>query len=116
VAVVSANGALAVPSPGAIPSGYAAAAPYQVRLNLTGDGGLTATGTCDASILTASAGSPCSFRGPASTSQGLLLNGPSANAAGSYLRVQSSGYAGSSVLIASNAYTDTLTVTLSAAP
>lgn len=116
VAVVSANGALVVPSPGALPSGYSAAAPYQVRLNLTGDSGLSATGTCDASILTSAAGAPCSFRGPASTTQGLLLSGPSTSAAGAYLRVQSNGYTGASVLIASTAYTDTLTVTLSAAP
>jgi hypothetical protein len=115
VAVVSSNGALAVPNPGALPAGYVAAAPYQVRLNLTGDGGLAATATCDAAVLTTAAGAPCGFRGPASPTQGLLLNGPATSTAGAYLRVQSAGYAGTSVPIASTAYTDTLTVTLSAA-
>lgn len=113
VAVLSSNGALKASVPAL--DGYSASAPYQITLNIAGDTGVgTATATCDAAAVTASASGTCIFRGPVSTTQGLYLSGRSYNTPGSYLRVSSAGYAGSDTLVASNAYSDTLTVTLSA--
>jgi len=115
VAVQSANGGLYV-SMGSPPAGYANLAHYSATLNLAGDVGVTSVNAiCDSATLTASAATPCSFRGPASATQGLKLNGTASNALGSYLRVSAPIYSGSVTLIASSAYTDTLTVTLSAA-
>jgi len=114
MAIVSTNGGLqtAVPAP----SGYTALAPYDVTLNIVGDGAVTASGTCAAATLSASAGSPCAFRGPASSGQGLKLNVPSNNQPGSYVRVSAPLYPGPSILVASTGYADTLTVTLSVSP
>ena len=114
MAIVSANGGLL--TSGAAPAGYSALAPYNVTLNIVGDGGLTANGGCTAATLSAGSGSPCSFRGPASTTQGLKLNGPSNSQPGSYVRISAPIYAGSSILLASTGYADTLTVTLSVSP
>jgi hypothetical protein len=114
MAVVSANGGLL--TPGAAPSGYTAIAPYDVSLNIVGDGGVTATGACAAATLTAASSTPCTFRGPASTSQGLKLNGPSNNQPGSYVRISAPLYAGPNLLLVSSGYADTLTVTLSVSP
>jgi len=114
VAVESLNGGLL--APGAPPAGYAAFAPYLVTLNLVGNAGVTAvSANCDAQALITNATSPCSFRGPATSGQGLRLGGASSNVAGSYLRVSAPVYSGSKKLIASPAYADTLTVTLSVA-
>lgn len=116
VAVVSANGGL-VASGVSAATGYTNAAPYNVTLNIAGNSGVTAANaTCDAATLTSGAGTPCSFRGPATAAQGLRLAGASNNVSGSYLRVSSAGYSGSAVLLAANTYTDTLTVTLSVSP
>jgi hypothetical protein len=114
MAIVSSNGGLL--TPGAAPAGYSALAPYNVTLNIVGDGALTANGTCTAATLSAGSGSPCTFRGPSSTTQGLKLNGPSNNQAGSYVRISAPIYAGSNILLASTGYADTLTVTLSVSP
>ncbi len=113
VAVVSANGGLlaAVATP---PLGYGRLAPYDVALSLVGNSGVpTVTATCAVAMLTATAGAPCTFRGPAGSSQGLRLGGASTAASGSYLRVSAPVYAGSETLIASTTYADTLTVTVS---
>lgn len=113
VAVVSANGGLlaAIASP---PPGYSRLAPYDVALSLVGNSGVpTATAACAANTLTSSAGAPCTFRGPATSNQGLRLGGASSAASGSYLRVSAPAYAGSETLIASTTYADTLVVTVS---
>ena len=115
VAVVSGNGGLlaTVPAPSI---GFSRLAPYDVALNLVGNSGVpTATASCAAAALTSATGAPCSFRGPASATQGLRLSGASTAASGSYLRVSAPAYAGTETLIASDTYADTLTVTLSAA-
>jgi hypothetical protein len=114
MAIVSSNGGLLTPA--AAPAGYTGLAPYNVTVNIVGDGAVTANGSCTAATLAASAGSPCTFRGPASTSQGLKLNGPSNNQPGSYVRISAPIYAGSNILLASTGYADTLTVTLSVSP
>lgn len=109
IAVVSANGALR--TSGTAPSGYTTSAPYNVTLNVAQNSGV-ATGTCAVANLTT--GGSCTFRGPASTSQGLSV-AVSQNQSGSYVRVSAPVYAGANVLVASTGYTDTLTVTLSPA-
>jgi len=114
VAVVSANGGMlaAIVAP---PPGYSRLAPYDVALSLVGNSGVpTATATCSAATLTSTAGTPCTFRGPATASQGLRLGGSSTAASGSYLRVSAPPYSGAQTLVASTTYADTLTVTLSA--
>lgn len=114
VAVLSANGGLlaAIATP---PLGYSRLAPYDVALTLVGNSGVpTATAACTAATLTATAGAPCTFRGPATSAQGLRLGGASTAASGSYLRVSAPVYAGSETLVASTTYADTLTVTVSA--
>jgi hypothetical protein len=114
VAVVSTNGGLLNPAaPGA--PGYTNKAPYTVALFLQG-GTTTASANCQAETLAASAGSPCSFRGASSATQGLRLDDTSINLVDpSYLRVNAPAYAGADALI-SGAYADTLTVTVSASP
>lgn len=114
MAVVSDSGYLTAPLPvGGLPSGYTNQAPYQVNLHMEGDAGVTpADATCDTQNLVS--GGSCSFTGPSSTTQGLLLNGPAWDKDG-YLRVQTTApYAGSAILMASDphAYTDTLHVTI----
>jgi hypothetical protein len=123
VAVVSSNGGLKAGLTG-LPSGYTALAPYDVQLNLVGNSAVTATATCGAGDLLATAGATCAptylsaagsnFKGPATTSAGLLLNGPATNNTPSAIRVKANAYAGTAVL-ASGTYTDTLTVTVSPA-
>ena len=109
VAVVSTNGALK--TGGVAPAGYATTAPYDVTLNVVQNAG-TATGTCAVANLVT--GGSCTFRGPATTSQGLAV-AVSQNQPGSYIRVSAPTYAGANILVASAGYTDTLTVTLSPA-
>jgi len=115
VAVQSAHGGLLAPV--AIPAtGFANVAPYAVTLTLVGNPGVpVATAECQALSLAPSTGSPCSYRGPASLSQGLLLQGPSAQVAASSLRVSAPPYAAAGSLVSSPAYADTLTLTLSVA-
>lgn len=112
IAVVSANGGLKTNAP--VVTGYTDLAPYTVTVHMVGNAGLTSDGACAVSDLTATAASPCSFRGPVTPSVGLKLNGPSNGQAGSYIRVSAPVYAGAATLVASSAYADTLTVTLSA--
>lgn len=112
VAVTSAKGGLQTATTGA--TGYATKAPYDVTLRLVADNGTTATATCAASTLTAG-GSCSTFGGPASSSKGLRLAGASTKANGSYVRVSAPAYSGSAPLVAGT-YSDTITVTVSAAP
>lgn len=111
VAVVSSNGGLL--TSGSAPNGYATLAPYDVALKLVGSS-TTATGSCAVATLTSNAASPCSFRGPATTTGGLLLSSSSVSQAGTYLLVSAPVYAGTSTLIAGT-YADTLVVTVSVA-
>lgn len=113
VAIVSQQGGLR--SSAAAPAGYTTLLPYQVELMMVGVGGATATSTCDANLLTASAGNTCDFRGPVSFTQGLRLNSASTGQTGSYVRIVAPPYAGSARPVAANDYADTLSVTLSAA-
>ena len=113
VAVESANGGLATAQSVTDP-GYLTLAPYTVGLNLQGTAD-TAAASCDVESLAANAAAPCSFRGPASTLDGLRLPGAASNETGTYLRVSAPPYAGPGTLVAGN-YTDTLTVTISAEP
>lgn len=112
VAVVSASGGLlnttAVSAPG-----YGNLAPYSVTLNLVGSTS-TANQTCAVASLEAGSGAPCTFRGPVSTTQGLLLNNPSVGQTGTYIEAMAPAYSGAPVLI-NGTYSDTLTVTVSAA-
>lgn len=112
IAVVSANGGLRSLAPA--PGGYTNIAPYTVAVHMVGNAGLTSDASCLVADLSASAATPCTFRGPVTPSVGLKLNGPSNGQAGSYIRVSAPVYAGSDNLVASSAYEDTLTVTLSA--
>ena len=109
LAVVSANGALK--TSGTAPTGYATTAPYDVTLFVVQNSG-NAGATCPVSTL--STGGGCTFIGPATPTQGLLV-GVSQNQPGSYLRVGAPAYTGTDVLVASNGYTDILTVTLTPA-
>lgn len=112
VAVVSSNGGLK--AGGAAPAGYSTLAPYDVMLNLVGSSA-TASATCAVAGLTATSATPCSFRGPATTTDGLRLNSNSILQTGSFVRVSAPAYAGASTLVSGN-YADTLTVTVSVAP
>ena len=115
-AVISQNGGLLASS--VTPAtGYTNLAPYLVDLNLVGDAGVTpASATCDTGDLKTSSGATCTFKGPATASQGLRLNGSSYDVSGSYLRVSRAAYAGPQILAAANVYADSLTVTLSVSP
>jgi hypothetical protein len=113
VAVTSANGGLATTAPGA--NGYATKAPYDVALKLVADNAATATATCAASTL-ASGGSCTAFAGTAAASTGLRLGAAATKANGSYLRVSAPAYASTSAPLVAGSYSDTLTITVSAAP
>lgn len=112
MAVVSSNGGLK--TPGTVPTGYTTVAPYNVALHIVGNTSTSDSATCAAATLTT--GSTCGYVGTASTSTGFRHNGSSTLQSGSYLRVSAPVYAGANTLVASTSYTDTLTVTVSAAP
>ena len=112
VAVVSSNGGLK--AGGSAPAGYTTLAPYDVMLNLVGSSA-TASATCAVAGLTAVTATPCSFRGPATTTDGLRLNSNSILQNGSFVRVSAPAYSGANMLV-SGGYADTLTVTVSVAP
>jgi hypothetical protein len=111
VAIVSENGGLE--TGGVAPVGYATLAPYDVKLNLVANNTANnVTATCAVADLVGAGG--CSFRGPATTTDGLLLPSASTNQTGSYVEVSAPPYAGTDLLV-SGSYADTLTVTLSPA-
>ena len=100
-------------------------APYDVGLQLTGDGGAQASASCEAASLIAGSractlayggtgGTQTNFTGPAMVGQGLTLNAPSTSGAKSTLAVQAKAYTGSDVLV-SGSYQDVLSVTVNAA-
>jgi hypothetical protein len=121
VGVVSANGGLANGAVAAGP-GYTALAPYDVQLNLAGDG-MSVSATCGAKDLVP-ASNACAptylpavgpnFSGPASATQGLRLGGPATLGSDSSIRVKANAYTGAAILTAGT-YSDTLTVTISPA-
>lgn len=112
VAVRSANGGLVT---GATATGYASKAPYDVTLNLVGDNLAKATATCSAGSL-AAGGSCAAFAGTASSANGLRLASASIKANGSYVRLSAPAYPAASAPLIAGTYTDTLIVTVSAAP
>jgi hypothetical protein len=112
VAVVSTNGGLK--TAGTAPAGYTTIAPYNVALHVVGNTSTVDSPTCAAATLVS--GSTCSYVGTATNTVGFRYAGSSTLQSGSYLRVSAPAYTGSSVLVASTGYTDTLTVTVSAAP
>lgn len=113
VAVSSANGGLVTTAPGA--AGYATKAPYDVSLRLVADNAATANATCAADAL-AAGGSCAAFAGTAGNSTGLRLAAASTKSNGSYLRVSAPAYAASAAPLVAGSYSDTLTITVSAAP
>lgn len=121
VGVVSANGGLFQTN--STDPGYTGLAPYDVGLTLVGNGGATATASCEAASLAAgmttcstayggTGGPQTNFTGPANETTGLLLNASSTTGATSSIRVRAAAYNGSDVLV-SGAYQDVLTVTVS---
>ena len=111
IAVSSANGALKTAA--SVPAGYANAAPYDVALNVASDGG-TVTGACPVAQIDQALGtSPCTFKGTASTTNGLQIP-RSFGLAGSFIKMSAPAYAGGGILI-SGTYNDTLVVTVSPA-
>jgi hypothetical protein len=114
VAIVSDNGGLLGAVSGAAAPGYSKLAPYQVQLNLVGDGGVSASATCTADKLTATAVG-CPFQGSSSSTKGLLLNAMSTDAAGSFLQIGNAGLSPTGILLASSSYADRLTITISPA-
>lgn len=121
VGVVSANGGLFQTN--ATDPGYTGLAPYDVGLTLVGNGGATATASCEAASLAAgvtscttayggTGGPQTNFTGPADETTGLLLNASSTTGATSSIRVRAAAYNGGDVLV-SGSYQDVLTVTVS---
>ena len=115
IAVSSANGALKNAATG--PIGYTNLAPYDVALNIPYDTGTatgTVTGSCPVAQLDQALGSSsCTFKGTASTTNGLFIQ-RSFGLAGSTIKMSAPVYTGSNILIAGN-YSDTLIVTVSPA-
>lgn len=112
VAVSSAHGGLVTSTPGA--NGYATKAAYQVSLNLVADNATAAAASCAADTLVN--GSCAAFAGSASGSTGLRLGAASTKANGSYLRVSAPSQAAGAAPLVAGSYSDTLTITVSAAP
>ena len=111
IAVSSANGGLK--NAAAVPVGYLNKAPYDVALNVASDSG-PVTGTCPVAQLDQALGSsPCTFKGTATTTNGLQVP-RSFGLAGSYIQMSAPAYPGPSILI-NGAYVDTLIVTVSPA-
>ena len=111
IAVSSQNGGLK--NAATVPAGYANKAAYDVALNVASDSG-PFTGTCPVAQLDAALGSSaCTFRGTASTTNGLQVP-RSFGLAGSYIQMSAPAYPGPSILI-NGGYADTLTVTVSPA-
>ena len=111
IAVSSQNGALKNAT--APQAGYANLAPYDVALSINSDGG-TVTGTCPVAQLDqALVSSPCTFKGTASTINGLQVP-RSYDLPNSYIQLSAPAYPGSDILV-SGTYNDTLIVTVSPA-
>jgi hypothetical protein len=122
VGVVSTNGGLL--TGGAVPSGYANKAPYDVQLSLVGNAASATSACAAAQLIATNNATTCTatyltggnnIAGPASPTKGLLVSGLATNGATSTIRVKANQYAGSSVL-AAGTYNDILTITVSTAP
>lgn len=111
IAVTSQNGALV--NAGSPAAGYQNKAPYTVSLNVASDGGPVSAACPVAEIDQAVGSSPCSFKGTASPTTGLVIP-RSFGLSGSYIQVAAPAYAGPDLLI-SGTYNDTLVVTISPA-
>jgi hypothetical protein len=114
--LVSSNGGLK--SGVAAPSGYTNLRDYNVALHIVDD---TLAGndssTCLASQLTTGSSACPNLIGPATSSApGFRVANTSTNQSGSYLLISNANLAGSNILVSDTGYTDTLTITLSAAP
>ena len=110
IAVSSANGALK--NAASASTGYANKAPYDVALNVASDSG-TVTGTCPVAQLDqALPSSACTFKGTATTTNGLQVP-RSFGLAGSYIQMTAPAYTGS--ILVNGTYSDTLIVTVSPA-
>ena len=111
IAVSSQNGALK--NAATVAAGYQNKAPYTVSLNVSSDGG-TVTAACPVAEIDQAVGSsPCSFKGTAAPSAGLVIP-RSFGLAGSYIQVAAPAYTGPDLLV-SGTYNDTLVVTISPA-
>lgn len=110
IAISSQNGGLLTPGVADPATGYLNKAPYTVSLFVKNDGADVDL-NCAAADLSSSAGSACSFKGTASTTEGLRI-ARSYQLTGSKIRVSAPAYAGPGVLIAGT-YKDTLIVTVS---
>jgi hypothetical protein len=113
--VVSSNGGMT--SAASAAPGYTNQRDYGVTLVVKDDtAALNTSSTCLASTLTTSSSSCPDLRGPASAAApGFRVTQPSNNQTGSYLLINGAP-TGSDLLVSAADYTDTLTVTLSAAP
>ena len=111
IAVSSQNGALK--NTGAAATGYQNKAPYTVSLNVASDSGTVSAACPVAEIDQAVGSSPCSFKGTAAPTTGLVIP-RSFGLSGSYIQVAAPAYSGPDVLI-SGTYNDTLIVTISPA-
>lgn len=111
IAVSSQNGALK--NAATVAAGYQNKAPYTVSLNVSSDGG-TVTAACPVAEIDQAVGSsPCTFKGTAAPTAGLVIP-RSFGLAGSYIQVAAPAYAGPDLLV-SGTYNDTLVVTISPA-
>ncbi len=111
IAVSSQNGALK--NAATVAAGYQNKAPYTVSLNVSSDGG-TVTAACPVAEIDQAVGSsPCSFKGTAAPTTGLVIP-RSFGLAGSYIQVAAPAYTGPDLLV-SGTYNDTLVVTISPA-
>jgi hypothetical protein len=115
VAVISSSGGLKNPTVPGTP-GYTNLAPYTVDLFLQGST-TTSSGSCTAASL--KDGTCTAFYGTAVTGQttGLRLASSSVNIPGSYIKLSAPayGFAGPNLLI-NGSYSDTLTISVAAAP
>lgn len=111
IAVTSQNGALK--NAGTATAGYQNKAPYTVSLNVASDSGTVSAACPVAQIDQAVGSSPCTFKGTASPTTGLVIP-RSFGLSGSYIQVAAPAYAGPDLLI-SGTYNDTLIVTISPA-
>lgn len=110
IAISSKNGGLLTPDAADPATGYLNKAPYTVSLLVKSDAG-DVNASCAAADLAASAGAACSFKGTASTTEGLRIS-RSYQLSGSKIRISAPAYTTPGVLIAGT-YKDTLIVTVS---
>jgi hypothetical protein len=114
--LVSSNGGLR--SGVAAPAGYTNLRDYNVSLHIV-DNTLAGndSSTCHASQLTTGSSACLNLIGPATSSApGFRVANASNNQSGSYLLISNTALTGSNILVSDNGYTDTLTITLTAAP